>query len=77
MVDVKYPDCTVRLTGMDGNIFVIIAHVRTALFRYLTDNGVMPRPEARAEQERLTAEITDQKSYDAALVVITRWMSVE
>lgn len=75
--DAKYPDCVVALSGVDGNIFVIIAHVRTALYRYLTSNEIMRQPEARAEQERLTAEITSQDSYEDALAVISRWMNVE
>jgi hypothetical protein len=73
----KYPDCVVELSGVDGNIFVIIAHVRTALYRYLTSNEIMRQPEARAEQERLTADITAQDSYEDALAVIGNWMTVE
>lgn len=75
--EVKYPDCVVELSGVDSNIFNVIAHARTALYRYLTSNEIMLKPEARSQADQLTEEITSQQSYDDALAVIPRWMTVE
>lgn len=74
---VRYPDCVVQLSGVDGNIFNVIAHARFALTSYLTQEGIMPPPEARSQASTMTSEIMASESYESALAVIFRWMSVE
>lgn len=77
MSDVRYPDCVVELSGVDSNIFNVIAHARTALVQHLTSNEIMRKPEARSQADKLTQEITSQSSYEEALAVVYRWMTVE
>lgn len=71
----KYPECTVRLTGEDGNVFVIIGRVRVHLRRHLVENGV-GYAEARRRVDEFAAEVIAAESYDDALGVVTRWVDV-
>ncbi|APQ42344.1 hypothetical protein PBI_RICH_85 [Mycobacterium phage Rich] len=63
----KFPDVHVKLTGDDGNVFLIIGRVQRALLF-----GGATRDQAR----EFVNEITDADSYDAALRVVMRWVEV-
>lgn len=76
MTDVRYPGCVVRLSGEDGNVFVIIGRVRVALREHLRNSPTW-KAEANRRVEEFTAEITDSTSYDEALAVVLRWVTVE
>lgn len=66
--EVRHPEVEVQLTGEDGNIFFILGAVRKAMRRSGT---VLP-----GEIEAFTSELTNSESYDAALQVVMRWVSV-
>lgn len=76
MDDIKYPGCVVQLTGTDGNVFSIIGRVRVALRRYVREQGLGVH-EANIRAEQFTKEITESESYDEALIVVMRWVTVE
>lgn len=62
----KYPDLEVRLTGRDGNAFVILGIVQKALRR------------AHVPDEEVTAFMDDAMSddYDHLLSTAMRWVQV-
>lgn len=76
MAEVKYPGCVVTLSGEDGNVFVIIGRVRVALREHLR-NSPTAAAEANRRVEEFTTEITNSESYDDALAVVMRWVTVE
>jgi hypothetical protein len=75
-MDVKYPECIVPLTGEDGNVFLIIGRVRVALREHLRRTP-MAVAEANRHVEEFTTEVTASESYDEALAVVMRWVTVE
>jgi hypothetical protein len=63
----RFSNVHVKLSGHDGNVFLIIGRVRRALLK------------AGATQEQLncfTKEVTSAGSYDEALAVVMRWVDV-
>lgn len=74
--EVRYPGCTVQLTGKDGNVFLIIGRVRVALRQHLKEIGVATAETNRRLDEFVT-EVQSSESYDEALRVIMRWVDVE
>lgn len=63
----RFPDAHVQLSGQDGNVFAIVGRVRRALLN------------AGASQQQLDSfmsEIRSAGSYDAALVIVMRWVHV-
>ncbi len=63
----KYPNITARLTGVDGNAFVILGAVKKALGK-----GGVPKE----EQEQFFEEAT-AGDYDHLLRTAMRWVNVE
>lgn len=72
----KYPGCVVQLTGIDGNIFVIIGRVRVALRRHIREQG-FGYAESNIRADQFAQEVTETKSYDDALAVVMHWVTVE
>lgn len=72
----RYPDCVVRLSGEDGNIFMIIGRARVALRQHLRNSPIAKLEVERAVEEFTTA-VTGSESYDEALAVVERWVTVE
>lgn len=70
----KYPDCRVKLTGINGNAVMIFRTVRRELVRYLKAQGWDP---AKAEQEgdAFQSEATSG-DYDNVLITCHRWVTV-
>jgi hypothetical protein len=67
MLDVKYPDVTVQLSGEDGNALAMISRVRRAL----------KKGGAKAEAiARFSAEATSG-DYDNVIATCGRWVNVE
>lgn len=64
---IKFPHVHVRLSGQDGNVFFIIGRVIQALRRA----GC-----AESEIDAFWNEVSSSGSYDAALAVVMRWVSV-
>lgn len=62
----KYPDVHVQLTEGDGNIFLIIGKVSTALRRAGHSDAVT----------EFVGAVTDSDSYDAALQTVMSWVEV-
>lgn len=71
----KYPDCDVNLTGVDGNIFSIIAVVSKQLKRYLREN--YPDDNIPAVIDEFYNDVTSSGSYSEALSRIMNWVNVE
>jgi len=63
----KYETITVRLTGMDGNIFSIMGRVNAAL-----KNGGA----SASEVKLFNNNVTNSESYEVALIEIMRWVHV-
>ena len=65
MSDPRYPDCTVQLSGEDGNAFFIIGRTTKALRR------------AGAPKEDIDAYIAEATSgdYDHVLQTTMRWVA--
>jgi hypothetical protein len=63
---VKYPNIKVRLTGTNGNCFVILGKVKQALIR-----GHVPAEEIEKWQEEATSG-----DYDHLLVTCMKWVEV-
>lgn len=63
----KFPDVHVRLSGHDGNVFLIIGRVRKAL----EQGGV-----SREQVDEFTQEVTSADSYGGALATVMRWVNV-
>jgi len=66
-METKYPDITVRLTGSDGNAFMVIGKVRNAL----RSHGV-----TQEEIEQFSHEATSG-DYDNVLATCMKWVVVE
>lgn len=66
-VEPRFPNVSVKLTGNDGNVFLIIGRVQRAL---LTGGAT------REQAAEFVNEMTDSDSYDAALACVMRWVSV-
>jgi len=63
MSDVKYPDVEVQLSGEDGNAFMILGRVSSALRRA----GI-----SKDERDALAEQVFACESYDAVLQLIMR-----
>lgn len=63
----EYPDVVVRLTGQDGNGFIIVSRTRMALKRA----GVPPQRCEEFFNEALSGD------YDHLLQTVMRWVTVE
>jgi hypothetical protein len=61
-----YPDVEVQLTGLDGNVFVIISAIASALRRQVS----------RAAADEWTRVAFDCESYDAVLRLALSTVSV-
>lgn len=68
MLNVKYPNVTVHLTGTDGNVFALIGAVKSELLR----SGV-----SADEVRNFTNEAMVQCSYDHVIQLIMRTVEVE
>jgi hypothetical protein len=66
VIDIGHPEVTVRLTGGDGNAFMIIGLVQRAL----RDAGVSEK-----EVSQFHAEVTSGY-YDHVLITCMRWVDV-
>ena len=66
-LDAKYPEIEARLTGCDGNIFMLIAVASRALRRAGVDQSIV---------SEFAEDVMNSKSYDAALQVIMKWVNV-
>ncbi|WP_030237837.1 hypothetical protein [Streptomyces sp. NRRL S-350] len=76
MSDIRYPDCTVTLSGTDGNVYSILGAVRAQLRRHLSANGV-GGPERAQIIAEFTNAVTSSGSYQEALNVVHDWVAVE
>lgn len=63
----KHPEIEVKLSGMDGNVFVLLGACRRAMQRA----GV-----PGAEVQEFTDEVAASHSYDEALQTMMRWVEV-
>lgn len=71
----RHPDCTVELTGQDGNAFFILGTVRRELDRHLRAEG-WSRQEIKEEVNAYLEEAMSS-DYDALLATTMRWVNVE
>lgn len=55
---VKYPECTVQLTGEDGNAVAIFRAVRKGLIKHLTEEKGWSREDAIREGDAFQKEAT-------------------
>lgn len=62
-----YPDISVRLTGMDGNAFGIIARVE----------GAIRKAHGRNAADAFRSKAMQQDSYDRLLQLVMRTVEVE
>lgn len=76
MPEVKYPDCTVQLTGTDGNAMAVLGAARRALKGYLYEQEEMTSEKLLGEVHDLTAEATSG-DYNHLLQTVMKWMNVE
>lgn len=74
-VTVKYPECTVELSGVDANAVLIFRKVRRELIKHLDGAGGMTRAEAEAKGDEFQAEATSG-DYDHVLVTCHLWVTV-
>lgn len=74
MSDTKYPECTVELSGVDGNAVAIFRKVRKELIAHLVAQG-WDRGEAVKEGDAFQAEATSG-DYDNVLSTCHRWVNV-
>lgn len=72
--NVKYPECTVRLTGVDGNAVMVFGKVRKELIKYLVEEG-WDRQDAAKEGDAFQTEATS-RDYDHVLITCHRWVTV-
>ena len=68
--ETAYPDITVKLTGLDGNIGGVMGRTRDAL----TQAGVEETPQVMSA---LWAEVMDADSYPEALQAVMRVVNTE
>lgn len=71
---VRYPECEVELSGVDGNAIVIFRTVRKALIKHLEAQGWDHRAAVR-EGDAFQAEATSG-DYDHVLDTCHRWVTV-
>lgn len=71
---VKYPECTVQLSGSDGNAILIFRKVRKELIQHLRDQG-WDRQDAEKEGDAFQEEATSG-DYDHVLTTCHRWVDV-
>jgi hypothetical protein len=64
--EIRFPDVEVQLTGVDSNIFMIIAVVRKALKRAGYGD----------DANEFTLDITSTDSYADALARVQQWVTV-
>ncbi|MCP9209572.1 hypothetical protein [Streptomyces cucumeris] len=74
-MDVKYPDCTVELMGVDGNSVAIFMKVARELKKYLTNEKGWSPQDAEREAEEFKCEATSG-DYDNVLITCHRWVNV-
>jgi hypothetical protein len=72
---VKYPDCTVQLTGKDGNAFYVMGRVREALRCHLKEQG-LSREEVDSEVAAYIKEATSG-DYNHLLSTTMQWVEVQ
>jgi hypothetical protein len=72
---VKYPECEVELTGVDGNAVAIFRKVRKGLIRHLIDVEGWDRTKAEKEGDAFQTEATSG-DYDHVLITCHRWVTV-
>ena len=65
ILDVRYPDICVALSGEDGNIFSIMGRVTKAMRR---------ADVLEEDRNAFVEELTSAGSYDEALQVVMRWV---
>lgn len=70
----KYPDCTVQLSGSDGNAVLIFRTVRRALINHLVEQG-WERQAAVKEGDAYQTEATSG-DYDNVLITCHRWVTI-
>lgn len=84
MTQPKYPELEVQLTGEDGNMFIIVSRVRSAIERYVRadqelsadpDEVSLARDTAKAEGEAFFEEALSGNS-DHVLETIQKWVKV-
>lgn len=63
-----FPKVEVQLSGQDGNVFLMIAKVKTAM----KQSGECEKADIQAFQ----TEVLAAGSYDEAIQIIMRWVSV-
>jgi len=63
-LEVKYPDVTVQLSGLDGNAFAIMGRVTKAL----ADGGVEKAERTKFQEECMSGD------YDHLLQTCLRWV---
>lgn len=71
---VKYPECTVELTGVDANAVAIFRKVRKELIRHLEAQG-WAHGDAVKEGDAFQDEATSG-DYDNVLATCHRWVNV-
>lgn len=71
---VKYPECTVELSGTSGNAVAVFRKVRRELIKYLVDTGT-PRDLAEEEGDAFQTEATSG-DYDHVWATCYRWVTV-
>lgn len=69
----KYPECTVELSGKDGNAFFILGTVRQELRRHLKSIG---HNDVSGELDAFLEEVKSG-DYDNLLQTCARWVNVE
>ena len=66
MIDAKFPDVVVQLTGGDGNVYCVIGKVSSAL----------RRAGYREEAEEFASTAMNSSSYDEVLRLCMAWVEV-
>lgn len=72
---VKYPECTVELTGMNGNAVLVFRKVRKELIRHLVDVKGWDRQDAESEGNAFQEEAISG-DYDNVIATCLRWVNV-
>lgn len=72
---VKYPECVVQLTGVDGNSVTIFMAVRKGLIKYLTQEEDWERENAILEADAFVKEATSGGPGDV-LATAFRWVNI-
>jgi hypothetical protein len=72
--DVKYPECEVELSGVNGNAVIIFMKVRKELIKHLEAKG-WGREDAVKEGDAFRTEAASG-DYDHVLITCHRWVTV-